>query len=97
MAYNLGYATRLCELAEFDAETLALWTVLATRWPALADWVCEQLPDGPFGPTGAPDHPSQLLLDPDVQRVIQSTKGGPLDDLDKVRRCNGYLPEPARK
>jgi peptidoglycan hydrolase-like protein with peptidoglycan-binding domain len=92
MAYNLAFATRLSELAPFKAETLALWTVLATRWPALADWVRDQLPDGPFAPVGEPDHPSRLLLDPEVQRVIDSGKGGPLT-IELVKRCNGFLPE----
>jgi peptidoglycan hydrolase-like protein with peptidoglycan-binding domain len=94
MAYNLAYATRLCELADFEPDTLALWTVLATRWPALADWVRDQLPDGPFGPDGGPDHPSQLFLDPEVQRVIDSDKGGRLT-VERVKRCNGFLPQPA--
>ncbi len=90
MTYNIAYATRLSELAPFDSETLALWTVLAVRWPALADWLREQLPDGPFAPIGGADHPSQLLLDSDVQKVLSSTKGGPID-ITKLRRCCGYF------
>jgi hypothetical protein len=91
MAYNLAYAARLAELEPIDSQTLALWVVVTTRWPALADWVRDQLPDGPLQPTGEPAHPSRLLGDPEVQRVVKSTLGGPLD-LDKLLRCAGYAP-----
>ena len=91
MAYSVNYAARLSEGADFESQTLALWTVLSTRWPTLADWVLERLPDKSLDPEAADGHPSRLLLDPEVNRVIRSGKGGPLD-RERVLRCCGYRP-----
>jgi KAP family P-loop domain len=88
MAYNLGFAARLSELEPVDSRTLALWTVVATRWPALADWIREQLPDGSLLPTADAAHPSQLLRSDEVKRVVTSTLGGPLD-RERLLRCAG--------
>lgn len=88
MAYNLAFAARVCELEPVDPRTLALWTVVATRWPTLAEWVRGRLPDLDISPDGAPDHVSHLLDDPHVQAVLNSTRGGPLDRA-KVMRCCG--------
>jgi hypothetical protein len=89
MAYSVNFASRLAEGGDFDSQTLALWTLLAIRWPALADWVREQLPESSLEPVDQDGHPSQLLFDPDVNRVIQCGNGGPLD-RNKVLRCCGY-------
>ncbi|MBO9554421.1 P-loop NTPase fold protein [Cellulomonas sp.] len=90
MAYNVGFAARLTELEPLDPRTLALWTVLATRWPALAEWVRAELPHGDLTPVDEPGHPSLLLREPQVQDVVTSTLGGPLD-RDAVLRCCGHL------
>jgi hypothetical protein len=89
MAYSVNYAARLSEGADFESQTLALWTLLSIRWPTLADWVLERLPDKSLEPVTEEGHPSQLLHDPEVNRVIRSDQGGPLD-RDKVLRCCGY-------
>ncbi|MDQ8042953.1 MAG: P-loop NTPase fold protein [Brevundimonas sp.] len=87
MAYNLAFAARVCELEPVDPRTLALWTVVATRWPTLAEWVRGRLPDLDIGPEGEPDHVSHLLDDPHVQAVLNSTLGGPLDRAMVMRCC----------
>lgn len=91
MAYNVAFAARLCELDPPEPKTLALWTVVTTRWPALAEWVRGELPDGDLALVDAPGHPSGLLRDPEVRVVVRSDKGGPLD-LERVMRCCGYPP-----
>ncbi|WP_456844709.1 KAP family P-loop NTPase fold protein [Cellulomonas sp. P5_C6] len=91
MAYNVAFAARLCELDPPEPKTLALWTVVTTRWPALAEWVRGELPDGDLALVDAPGHPSGLLRDPEVRVVVGSDKGGPLD-LERVMRCCGYQP-----
>ncbi|GIG21059.1 hypothetical protein Cch01nite_17830 [Cellulomonas chitinilytica] len=90
MAYNVGFAARLTELEPLDPRTLALWTVVATRWPALAEWVRDELPHGDLRPVDVPGHPSLLLREPQVQDVVTSALGGPLD-RDAVLRCCGHL------
>jgi hypothetical protein len=93
MAYSVNCAARLAEGGQFESQTLALWTLLTIRWPALADWVREQLPDQSLKPVNQEGHPSRLLLDAEVNRVIESPKGGPLD-REKVLRCCGYQVRP---
>jgi hypothetical protein len=91
MAYNVAFAARLAELEPPEPKTLALWTVVSTRWPALAEWVRGELPDGDLAVVDTPGHPSLLLRDPEVRAVVGSDKGGPLD-RDRVLRCCGYAP-----
>jgi hypothetical protein len=88
MTYNFLVASRVAEGSDADGASLALWAVLATRWPALADWVHDQLPDGSLHPTPDSAHPSHLLKDEEVQRVVRSTLGGPLD-RQRLLRCVG--------
>lgn len=92
MAYNVAFAARLTELEPLEPKTLALWTVVATRWPALAEWIRGELPDGDLAPVDEPGHPSGLLLDPQVRTVVGSDRGGPLDRA-RVLRCCGYVSE----
>ena len=95
MAYSVNYAARLSEGGDFGSKTLALWTLLSIRWPTLADWVLERLPDKSLEPVAEEGYPSQLLHDPEVNRVVRSDLGGPLD-RDEVLRCCGYrVSEPA--
>ncbi len=89
MAYNLAFVSRIADPERADPDTLALWTVVETRWPDLAEWVRRQLPDGSLHPTGDADHPSQLLLDSEVRRVVTSPHGGPLD-RERLLRCLGH-------
>lgn len=88
MAYNLALAARLSEYSRVDPATLALWTVLSIRWPALADWLRDQLPHGPLPISEEEGHPSRLLLTSEVQAVISSEKGGPLN-AEMMLRCMG--------
>ncbi|NUU19785.1 hypothetical protein HP550_21285 [Cellulomonas humilata] len=93
MAYNVAFAARLTELEPLEPKTLALWTVVTTRWPAPAEWIRGELPDGDLSPVDEPGHPSGLLLDPQVRLVVGSDRGGPLDRA-RVLRCCGYVTEP---
>jgi hypothetical protein len=95
MAYNIAFASRLLDPESIPAETLALWTLIAVRWPALAEWIRGELPDGSLEPIDLEHHPSKLLVAPQVQRVIASKNGGPLD-RDMFLRCCGY-PVPAAR
>jgi len=95
MAYNIAFASRLLYPEQIPAETLALWTLIVVRWPALAEWIREELPDGSLKPIDLEHHPSKLLVAPQVQRVITSKNGGPLD-RDMFLRCCGY-PVPATR
>jgi hypothetical protein len=89
MAYSIAFASHLVDPDPIPAQTLALWTLIAIRWPALAEWIRDELPDGSLEPVDLDHHPSRLLADPRVQRVIASEKGGPLD-RDMLLRCCGY-------
>jgi hypothetical protein len=95
MAYNIAFASRLVHPEPVPAETLALWTLIVVRWPALAEWIRSELPDGSLEPVDLEHHPSRLLATPQVQRVIASKNGGPLD-RDMFLRCCGY-PVPAAR
>ncbi|GEL94869.1 P-loop NTPase fold protein [Cellulomonas composti] len=94
MSYNVAFAARITEPEPIEPATLALWTVLSTRWPALAEWIRDALPLG--GEVRASDesgHPSRLLLEPPVRAVMDSPLGGPLDRV-RMLRCCGYPPDP---
>jgi KAP family P-loop domain len=89
MAYGIAFASRLADPHPIPAETLALWTLITIRWPALAEWIRSRLPDGSLEPIDLEHHPSLLLSDPQVKRALLSDRGGPLD-RDALLRCCGH-------
>lgn len=96
MTYNMAFAARVLEDGPpLDPDTMALWTVLSIRWPELTDWIRSQgaYLDLKFRACGAPAHPSKLLDAPEVERVMRSPKGGPLDEA-RVLRCCGVFRTP---
>lgn len=94
--YGILRAVRLFEGIPVDTDPLALWAVLETRWPALADFLrvrpdCVELAGIPAtGPRfgGIPEAIRDLLSDAAVLAVINFQDGGPLS-AEVIRQCCG--------
>jgi len=80
-------ALRTLEGAGFQTSTLALWTVVESRWPQLADHLRQHPEDIEPGPTTEPGI-ADLLARPDVRSVVAESEWGPLSAQD-VRDCTG--------
>jgi hypothetical protein len=92
--YSVLRAVRVLENNTISSETLALWTILKVRWPAMAD-ALEAAPDavrGIIDPLWAAEcfQPElrELAADPGLRRVVQFHKGGPLT-AHLIRHCCG--------
>lgn len=77
-----------------DQDTLALWTILRIRWPALGDYLRAR-PDAIAGlvangslPDGVPEALAPLFQAPEVATVVRYKQGGPLTP-ESVRTCSG--------
>jgi hypothetical protein len=90
--YSIVEAVRLPEGSSVGGDLLALWTIIETRWPALADYLRgNPAVLGSVGDSCAPLGPSDiagLFNDPDACRVVQFEHGGPLT-CDLIRTCCG--------
>ncbi len=91
--YVIARTLRFLEGSDLASGTLALWTILRLRWPALADFL-QELPEmvefvGSI-PDDLPDSiPGQLrclFFDPRVERVVHFPQGGPLTPA-LIRAC----------
>ena len=77
-----------------EADTLALWVILKTRWPALADYLqatptaLEYVGDSKILPKDIPEELGDLFRTNDVERLVQFAEGGPLTP-DLIRACAG--------
>lgn len=94
-AFAMTRTVRTLEGQAIPTPSLALWTILLTRWPQLADalaahpnWLTPALPDPSGLPPQIPEPIRNLLDDPDVQAVLAFPDGGPLTP-DLVRACRG--------
>jgi signal transduction histidine kinase len=83
-AYSIMLSIQPLQLNAVSVDTLALWTVLRLRWPALADYLLaspraikDVSRDGPV-PENTPAQIRELFSDPAVVRVVNFEKGGPL-------------------
>jgi hypothetical protein len=92
--YSVLRAVRILEGNLVDSGTLALWTIIETRWPGLADYLrvhpeAISLVDRPSQPgssgtddqqllNGIPDDLRPLFTDPDLARLAFFHLGGPL-------------------
>jgi hypothetical protein len=94
-AFAMTRSVRTVEGQAIPTAALALWTILQTRWPLLADalaehpeWIVPVSADaaGPVLPI--PAAIQTLLADPGVQTVVTFPDGGPLTP-DLVRACSG--------
>ncbi|HEV2665968.1 MAG TPA: P-loop NTPase fold protein [Blastocatellia bacterium] len=75
--YSANRALAILSEVDIDLHQLALWTILSSRWPRLADYLTEH-PDmleriGQEGIEGLPEDLKALWKDPDVREVV---KGG---------------------
>lgn len=92
--YAMHRSVSVLEGIPLASETLALWTILETRWPSLADYLRESpetlaLADGDNGPDSKlPPEIKLLLAEPAVRQLISFEYGGPLTP-DLVRSCCG--------
>ena len=87
-AFAMIRSVRTLEGQVIPSDSLALWTILQTRWPLLADtlaahpkWLDGKAPK-------IPDPVRELLEDPDVQAVLTCTDGGPLTE-ELITACRG--------
>lgn len=83
-------------------ETLALWTIIETRWPALAGYLrthpeAISLVSRPSDNSqqqrlaDVPDHLRPLFTDPDLRRLVYFHLGGPLTPA-LITQCCGLTP-----
>jgi hypothetical protein len=98
MAYSVLRAVRTAEGSVVGVAPLALWTVVVTRWPLLAEFL-QGDPTAVRYFSASPervrsDVPPELraLFDdpPDDLRAVMNHDGGPLD-ADLIRECCGQL------
>ena len=93
-SYAILRAVRTLEGVAVDTDTLALWTILRLRWPAVAD-VLERDPEAVRGilePLWCADHfPAELqdaARSADLRAVVTHRPGGPLT-ATVIRQCCG--------
>jgi hypothetical protein len=101
MAYSVLRAVRTAEGSVVDVGPLALWTVVVTRWPLLAEFL--QADPAAVGLFSAPaerirsDVPPELRAlfenPPDNLRAVMNHEAGPLD-APLIRECCGQLIRP---
>lgn len=92
-SYTVNKATSLISHIDITAHQLALWTILATRWPILADYLLENpemLAKESKTDTALPDPIKGLWNQQEVQTVIKASgiKGSsPALSQDTLRKC----------
>jgi hypothetical protein len=91
--YSMLQTVTILEGYFVDPDTLALWTIIETRWPGLADALRKEpdliLPTDPVPERSVTDKAFlDLLGSRDVQEVINFRHGGPLT-AEGVRKCCG--------
>jgi hypothetical protein len=75
----------------------ALWTILALRWPRLADWLADHPDDiacvGDRAPDDVPEELAPLFTDPEVEAVVAGEGEGIEVRLDAaaIGRCGGQV------
>jgi len=96
-AYGVERAVRVLEGNLVETGPLALWTILRSRWPDLADYLksrpeaIECIGANSEPPDDMPAGLRELLSSPDVMRVAAYTDGGPLTP-DLIEACCGNDP-----
>lgn len=93
-AYSVLRAVRTLEGNPVPSEPLALWTILETRWPGLADHLrgnpetIELLGKPAADLDGVPESLRTLLSHPAVRQLCDFEHGGPLT-AELIRACCG--------
>lgn len=86
--FALTRSVRTIEGQAIPTGALALWTILQTRWPRLADALADHPEWVTPGSPGVPGDVRELLDADDVQAVLAFPDGGPLTP-ELVRACRG--------
>jgi hypothetical protein len=96
MAYSVLRAVRTAEGCAVGVGPLALWTVMVTRWPLLAEYLQEDpaavryfsVPPERIG-SAVPEELASLFREPpDDLRTVMNHEAGPLD-ARMIRQCSG--------
>jgi hypothetical protein len=93
--YGVELASRLLEGDLPDRDPLALWFILRSRWPGLADALrarpelVECVGPDKTVPDGVSEENAELLRSPGVEHVVCFPDGGPLTK-ELVEELNGY-------
>ncbi len=99
MAYTLLRSVRVAEGSDIELKPLALWTIVTTRWPLLAEYLGRNpeavhlfRTDPDQLPSDVPSGLRSIFIDPphDLVEVFNSSLGGPLFP-DVIRRCIGPI------
>jgi hypothetical protein len=85
--YSMARAVRTLEGDPVPVDALAQWTVIRTRWPALAAYLAEQ-PDAAEDGGRSDAELARLLATPEVRRVLAFSEGTALTP-ELIRRCHG--------
>jgi hypothetical protein len=92
--YSIVLAVQMLQPRPVDTDSLALWTILKTRWPALADFL-QTSPDaiasvgaGDSLPEETPKDIKDLLNSHDLIQLVNFQDTGPLTE-DLIRACLG--------
>ncbi|GAB3727822.1 hypothetical protein GCM10027598_47880 [Amycolatopsis oliviviridis] len=92
--YTILRAVRTLEGVAVDIDSLALWTILRHRWPAVAD-ALQREPDAVRGiieplwcSETFPDELQAMARSPELRAVVMHRPGGPLTP-DVIRQCCG--------
>lgn len=93
-AYSANRALALLSEVDIDRHQLALWTILESRWPQLAEFLLEdpKLPDNlnKPGASNVPENVRDLFSAPCVDHVKQVVSGGGIGTeltIETIRQC----------
>jgi hypothetical protein len=92
--YSILRAVRILENNTIASDTLALWTIIRVRWPAMADYleVNPEAVGGIIEPLWVsecfPPELRDLAVDPKLREVVLCRQGGPLY-AHPIRTCCG--------
>ena len=101
MAYSVLRAVRTAEGSVIGLGPLALWTVVVTRWPLLAEYLQDDpaavrffaVPPEQLGAVVPAELTRLFENPPDDLRAVMNHEAGPLD-ADTIRECCGQVVRP---
>jgi WD40 repeat protein len=99
-AYGIARALQVVQDSVVARDSLALWTILRVRWPALAEYLrsspaaIDALTERRQAPDAAPPALAALFASPEIAEVLDADQGGPLT-ATTIRACCGLTTIPA--
>jgi hypothetical protein len=96
-AYGIARVVLTLENALVPSDSLALWTILRSRWPILAEYLANDpelvgsIGNGDSAPAELPEETRRLFNAAGVREVVSFARGGPMTP-QMIRACAGGSP-----